>query len=38
MLDEIESSQIASGLQQGKTPQELAMSGLAGAVDPKVLS
>jgi len=36
-LEDMESAQIAAGLQEGKTPQELAMSGLTNAVDPKVL-
>lgn len=36
--EEIEKAQIESALAEGKTPQELAMSGLTGAVEPKVLN
>lgn len=38
ILDEEESRQIAAGISEGRTPQELAMSGLTAAVDPKVLN
>lgn len=37
MMEEAERAQIAQGLADGKTPQELAMQGLTAAVDPKVL-
>jgi len=38
ILDEEESRLIASGISEGRTPQELAMNGLTAAVDPKVLN
>jgi hypothetical protein len=38
MVEEFERVQIGIGLQEGKTPQELAMSGLHGAIEPKVLN
>jgi hypothetical protein len=37
LLEQVEKVQIGQGLAEGKTPQELAMSGLSGAVEPKVL-
>jgi hypothetical protein len=37
-LEELEAAQIASALQEGRTPQELAMSGLTSAVEPAVLN
>jgi hypothetical protein len=38
MLEELEQIQVGRGLAEGKTPQELAMNGLASAVEPKVLN
>ena len=37
MVEELERMQIGAALQEGKTPQELAMSGLTAAVEPAVL-
>ncbi len=36
-LEELERAQIAAGLQEGRTPQELAMNGLQAATEPSVL-
>ncbi len=36
-LEDLERAQIAAGLQEGRTPQELAMSGLQSAIEPAVL-
>lgn len=37
MFDEFEKMQIAQGLAEGKTPQDLMQAGLSGAIEPKVL-
>lgn len=37
-LEEFEHAQIAAGIQEGKTPQELHAMGLAAAVEPRVLN
>jgi hypothetical protein len=36
-VEEMEQLQINAALADGRTPQELANSGLSGAVEPKVL-
>lgn len=38
MIEAAELAEISRGIQEGKTPIELAQSGLASAVDPKVLN
>lgn len=37
-LEDFERAQIAAGLQEGKTPQELHAMGLTAAVEPRVLN
>ena len=37
LMDAEELAAVATGLMEGKTPQELAMNGLTAAIDPKVL-
>jgi hypothetical protein len=37
MIEDLERVQIGKSLAEGRTPQELAMEGLTGAIDPKVL-
>ncbi len=37
-FEEFERAQIAAGLQEGKTPQELHAMGLTAAVEPRVLN
>ena len=38
MIEELERMQIGKSLSEGRTPQELAMEGLTGAIEPKVLN
>eukprot|EP00599_Poterioochromonas_sp_BG-1_P000287 CAMPEP_0173150782 /NCGR_PEP_ID=MMETSP1105-20130129/11173_1 /TAXON_ID=2985 /ORGANISM="Ochromonas sp., Strain BG-1" /LENGTH=94 /DNA_ID=CAMNT_0014065999 /DNA_START=93 /DNA_END=377 /DNA_ORIENTATION=- len=38
LVEELEQLRIAQGVAQGRSPQELANSGLTAAVDPKVLT